>query len=30
MDLAERTIGLARACLKIGLSNLGYNIRRFV
>jgi hypothetical protein len=28
MDLVVRTIGLARAELKIGLANLVYNIRR--
>lgn len=30
MSLFVRTIGLARARLKIGLANLAYNIRRFV
>ena len=30
MGLFVRTIGLARARLKIGLANLAYNIRRFV
>jgi hypothetical protein len=25
-----RTIGLARACFKTGMMNLGYNIRRLV
>ena len=30
MGLFVRTIGWARARLKIGLANLAYNIRRFV
>lgn len=30
MDLFVRTIGIARARVKIGLANLAYNIRRFV
>ena len=30
MGLVVRTIGLARARVKIGLVNLAYNIRRFV
>ena len=30
MGLVVRTIGLARARVKIGLANLAYNIRRFV
>ena len=30
MGLIVRTIGLARARLKIGLANLAYNMRRFV
>ncbi len=30
MGLVIRTIGLARARLKIGLANLAYNMRRFV
>ena len=30
MGLAVRSIGIARARLKIGLVNLAYNIRRFV
>jgi IS5 family transposase len=30
MGLFARTIGLARARLKIGLTNLAYNMRRFV
>jgi IS5 family transposase len=30
MGLFVRTIGLARARLKIGLVNLAYNMRRFV
>jgi IS5 family transposase len=30
MGLFVRTIGLARARLKIGLANLAYNMRRFV
>ena len=30
MSLFVRTIGLARARLKIGLANLAYNMRRFV
>ncbi len=30
MGLVVRTIGLARAYLKIGLANLAYNMRRFV
>jgi transposase, IS5 family len=30
MGLFIRTIGLARARLKIGLANLAYNMRRFV
>ena len=30
MGLAVRTIGLARARLKIGLANLAYNMRRLV
>ncbi len=30
MGLVVRTIGLARAKLKIGLANLAYNMRRFV
>jgi IS5 family transposase len=28
--LISRTIGLARARVKIGLANLAYNMRRFV
>ena len=30
MALVIRTIGLARATVKIGLANLVYNIRRMV
>jgi IS5 family transposase len=30
MDLFIRTIGLARAAVKIGMANLVYNIRRLV
>ena len=30
MGLAVRSIGIARARLKIGMVNLAYNIRRFV
>jgi transposase, IS5 family len=30
MGLFVRTIGLARARVKIGLANLAYNMRRFV
>ena len=30
MSLVVRTIGLARATVKIGLANLTYNIRRLV
>jgi IS5 family transposase len=30
MGLYLRTIGLARARLKIGFANLAYNMRRFV
>jgi IS5 family transposase len=30
MGLFVRTIGLARARLKIGLANLAYNMRRLV
>lgn len=30
MALAVRTIGMARARLKIGLANLAYNMRRYV
>ena len=30
MSLFVRTIGIARARLKIGLANLAYNILRFV
>lgn len=30
MDLVVRTIGIARANLKIGMANLAYNMRRFV
>ncbi len=30
MGLAVRTIGIARAKVKIGIANLAYNIRRFV
>ena len=30
MALVVRTIGLARATLKIGLANLAYNMRRFI
>ncbi len=30
MGLFVRTIGVARARLKIGLVNLAYNMRRFV
>jgi hypothetical protein len=30
MGLVVRTIGLARARVKIGLVNLAYNMRRFV
>ena len=29
MGLVVRTVGLARARVKIGLVNLAYNIRRF-
>ena len=30
MGLIVRTVGMARARLKIGLANLAYNMRRFV
>ena len=30
MGLIVRTIGIARARVKIGIANLAYNIRRFV
>ena len=30
MGLVVRTIGIARARLKIGLANLAYNMRRYV
>jgi hypothetical protein len=30
MGLCVRTIGIARAKVKIGLTNLAYNMRRFV
>ena len=30
MDMAVRTIGIARAKTKIGMANIGYNIRRLV
>ncbi len=30
MGLVVRTIGLARAKVKIGLANLAYNKRRFI
>ena len=30
MDMAVRTIGIARARTKIGMANIGYNIRRLV
>ena len=30
MGLVVRTIGLARAKLKIGLANITYNMRRFI
>ena len=30
MALVVRTIGLARARVKIGLANLAYNMRRYV
>ena len=30
MALFVRTIGIARARVKIGLANLAYNMRRFV
>ncbi len=30
MDLFIRTIGLARAAMKIGMANLVYNMRRLV
>ena len=30
MGLVVRTIGLARARVKIGLANLAYNMRRYV
>jgi IS5 family transposase len=30
MGLFVRTIGMARARVKIGLANLAYNIRRYV
>ena len=29
MGLVVRTIGLARACVKVGQANLAYNMRRF-
>ena len=29
MNLGVRTIGIARATLKIGMANLAYNMRRF-
>ena len=30
MGLVVRTIGIARAKVKIGLANLAYNMRRFL
>jgi transposase, IS5 family len=30
MGLIVRTIGIARARVKIGMANLAYNMRRFV
>ena len=30
MGLCVRTIGIARARVKIGLTNLAYNMRRFI
>ena len=30
LNLTIRTIGLARARVKIGLANLAYNMRRFI
>ena len=30
MGLVVRTIGIARARVKIGLANLAYNLKRFV
>jgi hypothetical protein len=30
MGLVVRTIGIARAKVKIGIANLAYNTRRFV
>ena len=30
MDLFIRTIGIARATVKIGLANLGYNLKRLI
>jgi hypothetical protein len=30
MALVVRTIGIARAMVKIGLANLAYNMKRFV
>ena len=30
MDLFIRTIGIARATIKIGLTNLVYNIKRLI
>jgi len=30
MGLIVRTIGIARARVKIGMANLAYNLRRFV
>ena len=30
MGLVVRTIGLARAHVKVGLANLAYNMRRFI
>ena len=30
MGLVVRTIGIARARMKIGLANLAYNMKRFV
>lgn len=30
MEIKVRTIGLARAKIKIGLANIAYNMRRFV
>jgi hypothetical protein len=30
MGLFIRTIGIARATIKIGMANLAYNIKRFI